>query len=657
MAAKHEEIARLKARLNHANALTRKEIGLKNTARQEKRNLLKRLQRLKRVRVIKAECKARIERAEAEVEIVEDREERLASEITRLKGTVLSLEAKIDFARLAVPLTGISFERLSGGAIPAPFESSPSKQRLLEALGKKRESYTQDIIELGLTLMGLELSAEQAVEVVRAFVTLEYPEKKEGIHFRIPDARRFREWRQYIEPLCHYVAVSLISVAKRSHVMHDASSKRLVHIYHTGHECEIISPEGDVVVVYVPLRFSVLASGKAEDEAAQSKSDLSSDLGGGIRASMINVVSATSDNAARATSEQYAKLKEEERVEVEKIVNEHIEQYPEELASAVAAYCALTEQQREESRILHELSCTGHGLNLTVDESWKHSEAAALACTMAHDRAARIIQRNGFASGILTNRYMSKGYVGDFKKFLDARFAPKEQRARNAAKAAARSSNKAPEISLPTVLPIGRHMDGVSPFPDPQDFLRSASKLLAAEGTDAEYYLNEKRQFEAFCRKSGLPYTAIITFLGHRQSVNVRSASCLLRNKGNILKYLSSVRAEGDPNMLVVKVFAGIRDRFILAACSSRSLVDTVFNAPMVFFTHSNYVGREHIRGIMDCAQEYVEQEFGELSYVGCLTGSRMVDGRLEFFESSKKPSLQGLSKAILAKFPHLQAP
>ena len=57
------------------------------------------------------------------------------------------------------------------------------------------------------------LSGEQAVAVVRAFVTLLHPDEVEGRDYRIPSAQRFSEWRRYLEPICHFLAVLTIKLA------------------------------------------------------------------------------------------------------------------------------------------------------------------------------------------------------------------------------------------------------------------------------------------------------------------------------------------------------------------------------------------------------------------------------------------------------------
>jgi hypothetical protein len=89
--------------------------------------------------------------------------------------------------------------------LPSSAEVPPGY--LLNCLSCKGRLYCQDIIELGLRLMGLELSAQQAQSVLRAFVEFQYPDKVEGIDYRIPDVRRFNECVTILDPsltMWHY---------------------------------------------------------------------------------------------------------------------------------------------------------------------------------------------------------------------------------------------------------------------------------------------------------------------------------------------------------------------------------------------------------------------------------------------------------------------
>jgi hypothetical protein len=73
--------------------------------------------------------------------------------------------------------------------------AATERPQLWEMLGKKNEKYSQDIIELGLTLMSTGLTSHQAVSVMRAFLRTEYPDKVEETKetpgdYRIPDPAR-----------------------------------------------------------------------------------------------------------------------------------------------------------------------------------------------------------------------------------------------------------------------------------------------------------------------------------------------------------------------------------------------------------------------------------------------------------------------------------
>jgi len=84
------------------------------------------------------------------------------------------------------------------GAAIADEPCDAPAQPLWKMLGKPCTEYSQDIVELGLSLMAQRLSAPQAVGVMRAFLLCEYPDKVEGKDYRIPSEARFREWRRFL---------------------------------------------------------------------------------------------------------------------------------------------------------------------------------------------------------------------------------------------------------------------------------------------------------------------------------------------------------------------------------------------------------------------------------------------------------------------------
>ena len=240
---------------------------------------------------------------------------------------------------------------------------------------------------------------------MRAFVRAEYPEKKEEADYRIPNSSRFRDWRRYLEPICHYIGVSVLKLAVRSHLLNDATTKNHVHVYQSCFRCELKGEDGEAVIVDVPLKFEICPDGKAAAEANQTVEAMT---GCGVAekpsVSMMGVVSSSTDGAARATSRAFGERKKEELEEVQRIVNEDVENCPEKYREAMASYLALTEEQRDAADEFHELGCSGHALNLTVDDSWKQSEKAAVLSNMARDRAATTIKRSWALSKLRSGR-------------------------------------------------------------------------------------------------------------------------------------------------------------------------------------------------------------------------------------------------------------
>jgi hypothetical protein len=68
---------------------------------------------------------------------------------------------------------------------------------LTNVLGKEGEEYSQELVELALRLMSSCLSGAQAVSVIRAFVTMLHPDKKEGCDYRIQYIRFFFSFYYY----------------------------------------------------------------------------------------------------------------------------------------------------------------------------------------------------------------------------------------------------------------------------------------------------------------------------------------------------------------------------------------------------------------------------------------------------------------------------
>jgi hypothetical protein len=359
--------------------------------RQAKANMDKCL-KMKSTAKLPVAFRERLDNAQADVIAAEVAMEALQEEIVRLRQDNCDLAQAHRLLKLKLGASRVNFQNL-----PIGNKSQSTKIELWRLLGVRGESYCQDVIELGLTLMAAQLSAEQAVDVLRAFLRLEYPEKIEGADYRIPEASRFREWRRYLEPICHFVGLSVIKLSDRAHVSHDATTKNGVHVLQTCVRCEIKNEIGEIMVVDVPLKFEICPSGEAKHEARHISEAFHSPLLGGLHAALTSVVSATSDNAARATSHELEILKAQEVEAVRRlltpVIGQIVDEYPPELQAAVEAFLAMTPEQQQHAHEMHELGCTGHSLNLTVDDCWSKSEASTLTANMVRHRAALVLTR------------------------------------------------------------------------------------------------------------------------------------------------------------------------------------------------------------------------------------------------------------------------
>jgi hypothetical protein len=186
--------------------------------------------------------RALVEAADADTVAAEMVGEALQEEVDELSAQVEALRQKLDAK------SRVEFDRLRHPTLGQSLS-------LVELLGKDNEDYSQGIVELALCLMSNCLSGGQAVSVVRAFVTMLHPDQVEGQDYRVPSAKRFNEWRRYLEPICHYLAVSTIKLAVRTHLSNDATTKNHVHILMAIYRCEL--PDGRVVNV-VRFTFATL---------------------------------------------------------------------------------------------------------------------------------------------------------------------------------------------------------------------------------------------------------------------------------------------------------------------------------------------------------------------------------------------------------------
>jgi hypothetical protein len=182
-----------------------------------------------------AAIRARLEGAEADTAEAETALEAAEEKIDSLNAIIDALRSNLD------PVSKIAFDQF----LPDLHLDQPATPSLITFLGKGGKGYSQETIELGFRLMSACLSGEQAVSVVRAFAALLHPHAVEGLDYRVPCARRFNEWRRYLEPICHFIAVTTIELANETHCMNDATTKKHKHILLAVYRCVL---PGDIVV-------------------------------------------------------------------------------------------------------------------------------------------------------------------------------------------------------------------------------------------------------------------------------------------------------------------------------------------------------------------------------------------------------------------------
>jgi hypothetical protein len=551
---------------------------------------------------------------------------------------------------------------------------------LVGALGKKKgERWSQDVIELGMELMAKNLSGEQAESVTRAFVAFQHPHLVENVDYRIPSAARFKEWRMFLGPICHFIAVSIIRMAVRVHLLHDATTKDGISVFQTAARVEM--PDGSIA--QFPVKFDLLPTGEAATEASIAKSALGSDLGSGVYASLVTVVSATSDNAARVTSRELRELRHLELKSLRELSDEALKQAPEKLRHAAEAWLAMSEEQREVAESIQglaELGCAGHSVNLTIEDSHKKSERESLEANVVRDLAVNVLQR--FYGRFVRPKWGQKG-IDDVLKRLPRfyskigallkspsdggtfmlRFSAGEKsrwvqrkvqrKARGATAWAPESGEwgaafgaaealvwqwEGGEPRRLGMLPEKKGLSG-SDLPDVPSILITLSKAFSPFGDDATYYLNESKHLQRWCDANGRSLINLPSRKGSRQGWTLSVGTAVMLNVESYSEYMNEIRADDQElNLLISGSWEAVKDKYFVAAVSARSFMDVVFARPLNYFVHSDFSGRHDLSKIMACAEKWIS----DLVY-------------LDDIGKARPPALTSLSSLILTEFPGWQ--
>ena len=542
-----KEKRKRESEVSKANAETERLRGLKNQSNQRARDAEKKVGKMESLLGRKgAMVEMLLERLAAEqsdnAELATEVEDR-TEEVRQLGQTVAELESCLDARSKA------EYDRLRA----AKADAGEPSINLWRELGVRGERYSHDVVELGLELMSQALTAQQATSVVRTIVAFEYPGKVENKDYRIPDASRFREWRMMLEPISHYMAVSLVKLADHYHVAHDASTKgKLIHIYQTAVTC-VLKDEasGEEEVVEVPLKFEICPSGTAKAEAQLSSDALHCTAGRGQHATLLTAASACSDHAALGTTDALEELKQQEIDEAAAAALADLEGNPERIRPAIDAWQKMTPAERGCARKLHKLGCTSHASNLTTEASHNKTEKRAIEENMVRYRAAVIMTRlyhrrqyrehvaqamnevtlgeaavlakHGNAYGMKIMAWSSRSTTAVVAPPVPAVMMPAAARVwrprllfkgYSVTPMGKRKADTMAELgydaskgttgghfaSIPfsaaamELRPAHKHLDGTTDLPDPSAFLRGAAMLFSKSGEQGSYHLVEWRE-------------------------------------------------------------------------------------------------------------------------------------------------------------------
>ena len=214
---------------------------------------------------------------------------------------------------------------------------------------------------------------------------------------------------------------------------------------------------------------------------------MSCEHGDGIHASLVTAAAASSDNAARATSRKLQELKAQEIAFIKSLSDQALAEAPNQLVHAAQAWLKSSPEQRKVAEKLHELGCSGHSINLTLDDSHRKTEREVLEANVVRDLAANIIANSHFLAKYRRERRQQGLAINYWACRTGCRFLagdsahwskdPGDERA-DGRFLWKWNHEKERKLSL---VPGGKYLDG-SDLPDIASILITLSKAFALHG-------------------------------------------------------------------------------------------------------------------------------------------------------------------------------
>ena len=488
-------------------------------------------------------------------------------------------------------------ERAAVTEITAAKEGS-TVRTILDAIGKKGQHFNFRFIELAQNLSSRGMNASQVAGAMNAIIAFEAGSTKEaGEDYRLMDARRVREWREWMYPMMRFVALMAVKDCDEDHLIHDSTGRDGLDHFATVSKCVKGGNSKSVL-----LDISHPSDSRAETEFAAIESAKRTDVNGGVVTTFLNTRSSMNDNAAnaQAVSDLIATKKMEQVKDATELPLDEVDK---DMKEAVILYRNMTPAQREYMDKFYKTTCSGHGLHLEADVAQK-DEVKAIEELKVIRLAAKII-----------TRAMHREAYARMKARKRAKF--EETQRRNTRLSSNRTEEKREPVEVFSIggrgmallkgwgegrLSKGGKITGASPTKfGVWEVCMATSMMCSPSGDHSQYYLNESMPLEAYTKEQSLPKVKISPYMNSRQMIQVQLGAEIGPNINTITTYIHTCRIDekDDPNALVCKVHYGLSDKFTVEAILARGMRYVVaFKVARYFNNH--HAGRQNLRGVMD---------------------------------------------------------
>ena len=530
---------------------------------------------------------------------------------------------------------------------------SQKSKALWEMIGHKNEKFNNRVVELMLHLRSLNMNATQICETFSAFLNFQFPDKVEGVDYRVITPRIVRKYSRIIYHVANYIAIRAVS---QCHERHDiASPQNGFKLFAVCSDGFFTGRRGEDRHQKIAVGAEIIPNGQATTEAAAAESIMKTKAAGGRAASSMARRSVGSDHAATATSDllitgQHKHVQRIRAVATDQPVEgsadgegedeEQLALDAEQFSALYEAEIRLWRESTPEQRLVFEelcrkWACESHGTHLEAEAGTdKGVERMVMLRLMCDYLAARTLQR------WYCFRLILAGKTSLRKRRLLSKTAHFSSLSLDV-------SGDRGEGYTASLSPADQGFDGGA-LPDPWGFCRSFSSLFAAHGDHKAYFLNENDSYVVFCREASLePGPPLPSYKNSRQNIQVELPAFILPHVHASTRYLSEVRRgeAGGPNLLIINSWSGLSDRLTLAAVAARGLRFVLYFKAKRFFL-SHLATRKSIPLLQQVSQEFVRSWacLDVPTKAGAAATARLVLPR--------RPQISDFPEAILAKFP-----